>query len=284
MTTEADSSTTKLLLTAKETADSSSMVNPPHFDELLLPSGDTLYYATNHPEWSHGIAGDPIPYTVRGDSVLTLLLIACFMILTISVAQSKRFIIRQLKYFFFIPRNDSNITETSQELHFQSFLAGLSCLLSGIIVFQYTNHYITDTFLIGNELILIALLSAVFLTYIVGKAILYLMVNSVFFDPTKNRQWQKVLLFINAMVGILLFPAVLLTIYFDLSLDKAAYYFVSILFSAEILTFYKGWSIFFRQNRGFLKISLYFCTLEITPLLCLASGLLILIDNLKPNF
>ena len=72
---------------------------PLYYREISYP-GDTLYY-TAHEGPSYGVAGDPIPYTIHGDSLLTLLLILSFVVLTVSVAQSRRFIGRQLKDFFY---------------------------------------------------------------------------------------------------------------------------------------------------------------------------------------
>ena len=51
-----------------------------------------------------------------------------------------------------------------------------------------------------------------------------------------------------------------------------------------MLTFYKSWAIFFRQNSMFLQIILYLCTLEIVPLLSLGGALVWITDVLKVNF
>lgn len=255
---------------------------PLYYREISYP-GDTLYY-TAHEGPSYGVAGDPIPYTIHGDSLLTLLLILSFVVLTVSVAQSRRFIGRQLKDFFYISRNDSNISETSLEIRFQFFLVILSCLLMAIATQQYVTKYITETFIVDSELIVISIFFAVYLGFQFFKGLSYTIVNLVFFGKRLNQFWMKMLLFIGASQGMLLFPAILLIAYFNLSLKSAAFYLSFILFFTEILTIYKGWSIFFRQNGGFLQYFLYFCTLEIIPLLSLVAGIGVLIDDLKYNF
>ncbi|MBR6129849.1 MAG: DUF4271 domain-containing protein, partial [Bacteroidaceae bacterium] len=63
-----------------------------------------------------------------------------------------------------------------------------------------------------------------------------------------------------------------------------AFYFVSIVIIAKILTFYKCWSIFFRQKSIFLQIILYLCALEIIPLLSLGGILVLVTDLLKVNY
>jgi hypothetical protein len=246
-------------------------------------SNDTLFHP-ECPNYQHGVAGDPIPYSVRSDSFMTLLLLLGFVVLVISTAQSQNFLVRQMKNFFYQPHDIENINETSVELRFQLFLIALLSLLLSITAFQYANDSFDTTFFIDNELYLIGIFYAVFLAYFFLKAILYMFVNNIFFDRSCNRHWMKSLLFIRSMESILLFPAVLLNIYFNIPLQNILFYFVFILIIAKILTFYKCLSIFFRQNGIFLRSFLYFCSLEIVPLLGLAGGLLTLINSLKLNF
>ncbi|MDE6689035.1 MAG: DUF4271 domain-containing protein, partial [Prevotella sp.] len=79
-------------------------------------------------------------------------------------------------------------------------------------------------------------------------------------------------------------PLVLLLVYFNFDAEKALFCFVVILILNKLLTFYKCWSIFFRQNGGILQTFLYFCALEITPLLAFAGAWLAMTDFLKVNF
>jgi len=255
---------------------------PLYYREISYP-GDTLYY-TLHEGFLQGVAGDPVPYTTRTDSLLSVLLLMSFAILVVSVAQSKRFIVRQVKNIFYPSYNDSNISETSAEVRFQIFLVLLSCLLLSISVYQYIIRYVADTFVFDSDLQIMLLFFAIFAAYHLAKTALYQTVNRLFFSKQKSRQWARTYLFINASEGMLLFPVTLLLIYFNLSAVKSLHLFGFILFFAKILTFYKAYDIFFKQNGGFLQSFLYFCTLEIVPLLNLTGGLLILIDNLIYNF
>ena len=246
-------------------------------------SSDTLFY-TERGGHQTGIAGDPIPYTLRGDDLLSSLLLGSFIVLVLSIARSGHFIERQLKNFFFRPYHDSYIGETLTELRFQFFLTALLCLQLAIITYQYVEIYVTDVLTIDNELMLIGIFFSVYSAYLVCKGLLYLLVNNVFFGNQLSLLWMKTLLFINSALCILLFPIVLLTIFFDLSLQNVTYYFIFVLFAVKILTIYKGWTIFFSQNGGILQFFLYFCTLEIVPLLSFTGGLLALIDNLNLFF
>ncbi len=243
---------------------------------------DTILY-TEQAGNAYGVAGEPVPYTIRGDNLLTSLLLVCFIFLVISISKSRSFINRQVKDILYVPRNNNTISETSSEFRFQFTLVIVTCLVLAISTYQYTIYYSADTTVFDN-LTLIALLFATYIVYFLLKAFLYNIVNTIFFDPQQNKQWQQKYLFIIATEGVLIFPAMMLLVYYDLSPQKALYYFIFILFLLKILTIYNCWNIFFSQKGGFLQTFLYFCTLEIVPLLNLVGGMLILIDNLKFNF
>ena len=122
------------------------------------------------------------------------------------------------------------------------------------------------------------------IVYFTAKVILYSVVNSVFFDSKRKRHWFKTLLFISSMEGLILFPAVLLQTYFDMSEKNVILYFTIVLFFVKILTFFKCYVAFFRRNVVKLQIILYFCALEMVPLLAFWGALDYVTDSLKINF
>lgn len=247
-------------------------------------SKDTLF----HPELQGGrvgVAGDPVPYNVRTDNVITSLLLACFLIAVFAFANSRRFIIRQAKNFFYAPREErTDFSETSSELRFQIFLVGVTCLLISLLFYFYTLEYIGDTFVLRSQYTLIAIYMGITICYFLIKVGLYTFVNLVYFDGKRNQQWIESMLFIILVEGVLFSPAVLLGAYFELGIKKVALYVIIALVSVEMLTIYKCYVIFFRRNVVRLQIILYFCTLEIVPLLAFWGVLVMTANNLKINF
>lgn len=257
-------------------------VNLPQYYRESFFANDTLL----HPELQAGrmgMAGDPVPYTVRNDNTITGLLILCFIMAVISFASSRQYILHQLKVFFYIPHNERANTENPSN-KFQLFLSLHTCLLLAIIFFFYTTHYVSDTFILDEPYELIAIFFGVFLAYFVIKTIIYRLVNGVFFSSKKYKHWTWTSIFITALEGVALFPAVILQVYFNLSMESVVYYFIFILILTKILTFYKCWAIFFRQIGLFLQLILYFCALEIIPLLSLWGVLVVITEELKVNF
>lgn len=94
---------------------------PVYYEENYF-SGDSLL----HPEIKggrHGVSGDPVPYTMRDDDIITGLLLLCFILVVVALSNSRRFIVRQLKDFLYVPHSGiSAITETTSEVRFQFFL------------------------------------------------------------------------------------------------------------------------------------------------------------------
>ena len=257
-------------------------VNLPQYYRESFFAKDSLL----HPELTggrFGIAGDPVPYTVRNDNAITCMLIFCFVMALVSFAHSRQYILRQLKDFFYIPRSSKSSDEDPSN-RFQLFLSLQTCLLLAITYFFYITHYVTDTFVLDTPYEIIGIFFGVFIAYFIAKNIVYSIVNNVFFRSKKNRHWIWTLTFITALEGIALFPAVMLQVYFNLPMQNVVYYFIFILVLTKILTFYKCWVIFFRQISVYLQIILYLCALEIVPLAALWGVLTVTTNVLKVIF
>ncbi len=255
---------------------------PKYYKESFF-SKDTLF----HPELEggrYGMAGDPVPYTIKSDDTISILLIVCFVIIMVSFSKSKQFFFRQAKNFLYISHRESSISETSSEIRFQMFMTVHASLLWSLLEYFYATHYISDTFILESQYHLIAIFFGMNLTYYLMRSALYSIVDIVFFNKKKNIQWQKNLLFLTTLESVLLFPAVMLQSYFDISIESITIYSVSIVILVKLLTFYKSFAIFFRQNRLFFQIILYFCALEAVPMAAFIGALAITGNYLKIIF
>lgn len=256
---------------------------PKYYHENFF-SNDSLL----HPELNggrYGVAGDPVPYTVRGDNFMTIILLGCFIMAVLPLGQWRHVVVRQLKDFFYFPHAGRIApTETAGEVRYQLFMSLMTALLLAIIFFFYTTHYVADTFVLDEPYQLVGIFFAVFVAYFMLKALAYSVVNLVFFDGKKKQQWDKTLLFLTVVEGIVLLPVVVVQAYFDLSMKSVVYYFTFVLFLLKMLTFYKLWVIFFKKSGGFLQLFLYFCALELMPLLSVWGCLVLIVDELKINF
>ena len=255
---------------------------PTYYKESFFMK-DSLF----HPELSAGrpgISGDPIPYAITNDNFFTSLLLGCFILALVAFSQSRSFIFRQAKNFFFVLHdNVTQISETANEIRFQVFLVLQTYLLLAFFLFFYSNTYVGETFMLSPYPV-IAIYTGIGFAYFLLKMFLYWFTGWVFFDKKKNRQWLKSFLFIASMEGVALFPVVALQAFFGLSMQAAVIYAIILFVFVKILTFYKIYIIFFRKEGYFLQNILYFCALEMIPMLALWGVIVATNSYLKINF
>ena len=237
-----------------------------------IPSGMKSY--------DMGIAGDTVPYAISNDSIITIVLLGCFIFVFIATARSRRFIDREIKNFF----TDNGDNETSGELRYQIIMVFIGMLLMALSSYMYATDAISPSYLVKSHYVLIGMLVGMFFLYFLSCWLSTAIVNLVFFNNKKNVQWMQTKLFLTAVVSTLMLPIVLLQVYFDFSASNALWGFILILVLNKSLTFYKCWAIFFRQKGGLLQTFLYFCALEMTPLFAFGGIWLSTMNNLKINF
>lgn len=256
---------------------------PQYYRESFFSSDTLLHKEVD--AGRYGVAGDPVPYSLKNDNFITATLLVCFIVSLVSFANNHRFFVHQAKRFFRRPRaEDKDDTYTSNEVRFLLFLAGQGALLLALFQYFYTRQNISDTFILPSHYLLIAIFFGMWAGCFVVRSLLYTIVNGVFFGLRRNKVWLRSLLFITATEGAVLLPVELTQVYFGLSPESAYVCAVTILLMAKTLVFYKSYSIFFRLSGGFLQIFLYFCALEAIPLAALWSALVLVGNYLKINF
>lgn len=256
---------------------------PQYYKEGFF-SKDTLF----HPELPggrYGVAGDPVPYTIHNDNIITSLLLVCFVLTLISLSNTSHFIISQAKKFFYTPHEESTeVAETANEMRFLVSLIILDSIMIALLYYFYSLHTYGDTYVLKSQYYLIVIYLAMTVAYFILRFLTYSIVNTVFFGSKKSGQFAKALLFISSLEATMLFPLVVLSVYFELSIKNAIIYFTTVLVIVKILTIYKCFTIFFRQKVFKLQIILYFCSLEIVPLLAFWGVLETTANSLKINF
>ena len=246
-------------------------------------SNDSLY----HPELNgerFGVAGDPVPETLHNDSLITGLLLLCFLLITFTFSRISDFIIRQTKNFFYTQKGEHSITETGNEIKLQVIFIGITSIVYALLYYLYTINFVADTFNVPTEYALLGIFFGCFTAFFALRFLLYTIVNTIMFDGSRNKKFLTSILFVSAVEGVMLYPAVLLMTYFQFPIQNVIYYCTFVLIFIKILTFYKTYAIFFRQNEFYVQIILYFCALEIVPLFALWGGLVLIVNQLRVIF
>ena len=255
---------------------------PTYYRENFF-SNDSLY----HPELDggrYGVAGDPVPETLSTDSLISGLLILCFLLMTLAFSRISGFFGRQIKDFFYLQKGEHSVEETGDEINFQVIFSIITCFTCSLLYYLYVLTMVDNTFVFSTEHLLLGVIFLVMAAYFLLKFLLYTIVNNIMFDGSRNKKFLTTLIFLISMEGVLLFPVLLLCTYFQFPIHNAAIYTFLVVFFFKILIFYKTYVIFFAQKALYVQIFLYFCALEMVPLLSLWGGLAVIVNHLRVIF
>lgn len=232
-----------------------------------------------------GETGRPLPYTIQSDNLLTVSLLVCLCLYLVIIGTYASSLYRQLRAFLFTPSTNSvNSGPAAFEVRTLVALACLNCVTLSFASFLFAAKITHFQLLVSNPFLFFVSILGLFIVYFLLKWGFYSLINMEFFGIKKTLQWMYVLLFLSAAEGILLLPVVILQFYFDVGISFSLIYCFFVLFLNKILTFYKAWQNFFKQNGGFLQTFLYFCALEIITTLAFAAVLQVSVDAFEIKF
>lgn len=220
-----------------------------------------------------GMEGIPMPYRLNNDWAVTALLFLCFFLIYYSINHRRKYLYQHLKNFF-VHKERGNMFDdaTGSDTRFMLVLCGVTCVLSGVCMYDYSLDTIPVLFQkISSHWLLTAYIGAAVLL-ILYKWLSYTFTNWIFFDKEQNTAWREAYFDLFVGTGFLFFPLVLLIVYFNLEPAISQTVILLVVIFTKILLFYKCIRNFFSHLHGFLHLILYFCTLEIIPDLLLWKG------------
>ena len=238
-----------------------------------------------HTAKEDGMSGIPLPYLLRSDWMVTGILFLCFILASYVLAHGKKHLEQQFKNFALSKERASLFDDTTaSDVRYTLALIFQTCILSGFCVYDYFSD--RDPVLFGRvpHYLLLSIYIGYILLFFVVKWLSYSVINWIFFNKTRNVIWLESYFNVVIGAGFLLFPIVLLIVYFDLSPQIAPYFIGFVLIIAKILLFYKCFSNFFHRFYGAFHLILYFCALEILPDLVLWKGIILANNILVLNF
>lgn len=231
-----------------------------------------------------GMVGEPLPYLLRSDGLVTCIMFLCMALVTFVVAREKKYLYHQLKSFLSSRERPSMFDEvTVADVRYTFLLLLHTCVLIGFCLYDYSSENSPHLFAgisHGSLLLGFIVLVVVVLSLKIG---IYKFVNWVFFQNSRNMIWINAYFNVLIWMGLLLLPVVLLIIYFGLSSHTAFYLVGGIIIFAKIALFCKCFTNFFGKIHGLVHLILYFCALEILPDLMAWKGIEIVSNNLILN-
>lgn len=234
---------------------------------------------------STGMPGEPLPYQLRTDLPITCVVFLCFFLIIYALKNGKRYLHQHLKDFFRHKERAGLFDETSNfDIRYPLTLGSISCISASLFIYDFfskTEQVLYQT--IPHAVILCVYILCLFLT-IGAKALLSQFINWIFFDKERNKTWITAYFDLLAGASLVLFPLALLIIYFNLDFNFSKTFVLIVVICFKILLFYKCIRNFFNHFHGVLHLILYFCSLEIIPLLFLWKGLAYINHILILNF
>ncbi len=221
-----------------------------------------------------GMAAEPLTYRLSSDDYVTGLLLASFFIVSMFIAKNIGILAERTKNFFRFRHDGDFSMSANPETKGHIFLILQTCLTLAILFFDYTQLNLTEVFNQVSPYILLGVNTAICFAYFVVKLALYKVVNWVFFDRTQNRQWLESYLLMVSLLGLSLFALALLVVYFDLSFKPLEIAVILLVATFKLLQIVKCKQIFFSYRFGTIHLILYFCTLEMIPVLLLWRALI----------
>ena len=200
----------------------------------------TLTQKVHHVTRQEGMRGEQIPYQLRSDWMVTSVLFLCFILVSYVLAHGKKHLEQQFKNFSLSKERASLFDDTTaSDVRYTLGLIFQTCILAGFCVYDYFSDHDLLLFRVVPHYLLLSIFIGCVVLFLLFKWLAYSFVNWIFFNKIKNMIWIESYFNVIIGAGFLLFPIVLLIVYFDLSPQLAPYFIGFVIIIAKILLFYK---------------------------------------------
>lgn len=251
----------------------------PFYEDMGFLQGDSML----HPEVTvapTGFDGVLRPYQLMQDEWVTLLVLLCFAFLVLIQKKIRTYVSEQAREFFLPSRNitKKDKISTNSERLIPWVMMLLICIMGGLSVYMYNQN--RQIFFLGqmSPYQLIGLYTGIWAAYFLVKLLLSGFLNWIFFDREKKLKWRKSVFFLFTVEALLFFPLIIITIYLNLPPHIPLQIAFILVIFIKILHLYKTFLIFFPKFHGTLHLIVYFCTLEIVPLMAVFMALIRVTD------
>ena len=251
----------------------------PFYEDMGFLQGDSML----HPEVTvapTGFDGVLRPYQLMQDEWVTLLVLLCFAFLVLIQKKIRTYVSEQARDFFLPSRNitKKDKISTNSERLIPWVMMLLICIMGGLSVYMYNQN--RQIFFLGqmSPYQLIGLYTGIWAAYFLVKLLLSGFLNWIFFDREKKLKWRKSVFFLFTVEALLFFPLIIITIYLNLPPHIPLQIAFILVIFIKILHLYKTFLIFFPKFHGTLHLIVYFCTLEIVPLMAVFMALIRVTD------
>lgn len=255
------------------------------YEDLGFFQGDSLMH-TEVILHQTGFAGIPRAYLLWRDEWVVLFVLMCLVLLTMIQKRIRKQLSSEAKEFFLPSKNTTKKDKYDSEFEqlIPMLMALILSIMGGLGVFMYTQRKMHLFLGQTSPYTLIGIYIGIWVLYFLFKALLSSFVNWIFFDKTKQELWKKSSFFLFCVESLVFFGVIISTIFLNLSPAIPLWIILAIGLVIKLLHLYKTFQIFFPKFYGTLHLIVYFCTLEIMPLLAVFKILIRVTDELIVKF
>jgi len=219
-----------------------------------------------------GMVSNMRKQTLANDVNTAGLLLLIFIAIAIIFHKGRYLIAYRIKDFFHSKRkySDEYVNPNTSAWRNNLALCSVLSLSLSLIVYQFTRDSLSSA--MWNPylpLVLVGGTFIIFLAWIYLKGLLHYFLNWVFFDRESRKKWMSSYFLINSLSAFIVFPISLLAIFGNMTPKITLYSLLFVLILAKILLFFKIVNNFKVRNSEYLFIFLYFCAVEIVPVLAM---------------
>lgn len=238
---------------------------PAYYKESFF-SGNELF----HPELfvkPYGMPVESRPFFIWQDDWIILLLLL-FTTITISIYFSNRkYYITQLKNFFLPPFSVRTNETYAISPYTTLLLFATLCLIGTLLYTSVRPEFLTRLYDTNAIYTLLGTYVACWAVYFLFKQLLFSFVSWIFFTKKQRQEWSKGASFITLSEVVILLPLTMGILFSRPTPQTALLLVVGVLLFIKLLLIYRYHAIFFCKIHCILHLFVYFCTLELTPLL-----------------
>ena len=219
----------------------------------------------------HGTAMQEHLLTIGDDIWIVSGMLVLFCILAVIIHNRHTVLwLRMTKIFSQKRHYFEDVPTTAAHTPVYNFLLTSIATLSLSVIFLNNLTHIND--FVGSCPIpywFFAVAYAVCMLFILSKALLYRLVNWVFFDYEQNENWMSAYFLITALTAFILYPLAMVDLFVTNAQHVVSTCVILVGITYEIMLFYKLFVNFKTKKHGYMTLFLYFCSVELIPIIFL---------------
>lgn len=240
------------------------------FDDCSFLAGDSLLH-TEVPYKPFGFAGTATPFRLRSEGWSGFFVFLCLLLAACLVLRLRKKFDELVRSIFFPTPGKTDMPLVDDPLRYSTHLLAVLIIsfTAAMVTFTYTQYDVGYYPFSYTPYILFFVFFVFWLGYLLWKRLACDFVNWIFFSHEKIFTWKRAYTFLTVAESILFIVLAMIVVYLPLSLNAIVIMALVPVSFIKIILLFKTYQIFFPKIYGTLHLFVYFCTLELMPLLVL---------------